>query len=223
MLEMWQDLAPFIIASAVLPLQTVMTLVLVRTSIRSAIAWVAGMTVVRLLQGVIFGVLLEASDFASGSGSPRPVFGTLFIVLALLLFVKALRAVFGAEDEDAPPPQWLARAASMSPLVAFGAGAGFMTLSAKFLVFTLGAIGSIEEAHIGPRLSALSYLLFVLIAQIPAFVLLALGMRSSTRSIAMLDSFNAFLQRRSRAITVFFGLIFGTWFLVKALKQLAII
>lgn len=41
-----------------------------------------------------------------------------------------------------------------------------MTVSAKFLVFTLGAIGAITEAHVGASISLLVFVLFVLLAEI---------------------------------------------------------
>jgi hypothetical protein len=107
MLELWGNLAPLIIVSAVLPLQTIVTLQLVRSSTRAAFAWVAGMTTVRLTQGFLFGVVFAASEERAGPDSPRFVLAGLLLILALLLYVKALRKLLGAEDEDAPPPQWL--------------------------------------------------------------------------------------------------------------------
>src|SRR5215471_9577575 len=91
MFILWSDLAPLILASAVLPLQTIVTLLLVRSSIRSAYTWVAGMTTVRLLQGVLFGFVLTESEAQAGPKSPQYVFGVLLLILALLLYVKALR------------------------------------------------------------------------------------------------------------------------------------
>ncbi len=222
MFVLWSDLAPLILASAALPLQTVITLLLVRSSIRSACAWVAGMTAVRLLQGVLFGAVLTASE-ASEPQSPQYFVGVVLLVLSLLLYVKALRAALGAEDEDAPPPRWVTKASSMSPLAAFGAGAGFMTLSVKFLVFTLGAISAIEDAHIGVELSVLTFVLFVVLAQSAPLAILALASSSSSRSAAILEGFIAWLQRNNRMITVIFGLLFGTWFLLKALAHLGLI
>lgn len=223
MLDLWSNLAPLIIASAVLPLQTIVTLLLVRSSVRSAFAWVAGMTTVRLIQGVLFGVVLSASEAQSGPSSTRFFAAGVLLVLALLLYVKALRSALGAEDEDAPPPQWVVKAGSMSPVAAFGAGAGFMTLSVKFLVFTLAAIDAIADAQMGATLSVLTFLLFVALAQIAPFTILALGASSSSRAAAILEGFSAWLRRNNRVITISFGLIFGTWFLLKALKQLGLI
>ena len=175
MSELWITLAPLIVASALLPLQTLVTLLLVRSSLRSAVAWVAGMTTVRLIQGVVFGVLISAAEEQAGPASPRYFTGALLLLLAGLLYMKALRKAVGAEDEDAPPPGWVEKAASMSPTRAFATGAGFMTISVKFLVFTLGAIGAITEAHMAAHSAALTFLLFVLLGQSVPFAIVALG------------------------------------------------
>lgn len=220
MLEVWVNLAPLILASAVLPLQTVLTLQLARSSTAAACAWVAGMTAARIIQGFLFGFVFLLSAEHRESGSPRIILGSILLLLALLLYVKAMRTAFGAEDEDAPPPGWLTKAGSMSPLAAFGAGAGFMTVSAKFLVFTLAAISAIGEAQMSTQASVLIFVLFVLLAAIVPIMILTLSGSSSNWSAAILSGFSAWLQRHRRGITILFGVVFGTWFLLKALKQL---
>jgi hypothetical protein len=111
----------------------------------------------------------------------------------------------------------------MSPLAAFGAGAGFMTLSVKFLVFTLAAISAIADAPIGLKLSVLTFVLFVFLAQSAPLAILALASSSSSRSAAVLGGFRAWLQRNKQVITVILGLVFGTWFLFKALARLGLL
>jgi hypothetical protein len=223
MLELWGNLAPLILVSAALPLQTIIALQLVQSSTRAAFAWVAGMTTIRLLQGFLFGVVLSTIEERSGPDSPRFVLAGLLLMLALLLFVKALRSLLGAGDEDAPPPKWLTKAGSMSRLSAFAAGAGFMTVSVKFLAFTLGAISAITEAQVGARLSVFSFILFVVLGEIAPLTILILAASPSSQSAAVLDSFSVWLRRNNRAITIVVGIAFGTWFLIKALKQLHVI
>ena len=82
MTELAGDLVPLIIASAVLPLQTVLALVLARSSLRAAYAWVAGMLVVRFAQGIVFGFILAPTETRAGSG-PRYVLGAVLLVLSL--------------------------------------------------------------------------------------------------------------------------------------------
>jgi hypothetical protein len=222
MLDLWSNLAPLILISALLPLQTIVTLSLVRSSVKAASAWVAGMAVVRLVQGIVFGVVLAESEAHSAADSPEVFLGTVLLVLAILLYVKALRTALGAEEEDAPPPRWLTKAGSMSPLTAFFAGVAFMTISVKFLVFTLGAIGAIADAHLDPKRSALTFVLFVALAQVLPLTIVAFGASGSARLTEMLDKFAAWLRSKNRLITIVFGGIFGTWFLIKALTRLRV-
>jgi Sap, sulfolipid-1-addressing protein len=222
-LDLWSNLAPLIVVSALLPLQTIVTLSLVRSSVKAAFAWVAGMAAVRLVQGVVFGVVLAESEAHAAADSPEVFLGTVLLVLAILLYVKALRTALGAEEEDAPPPSWLTRAGSMSPLSAFFAGAAFMTISVKFLVFTLGALGAIADAHLDRKLSALTFVLFVVLTQVLPLTVVVLGASGSPRPREMLDKFGAWLRSKNRLITMMFGLIFGSWFLIKALMRLRVI
>jgi Sap-like sulfolipid-1-addressing protein len=222
MYELWSNLAPLIIVSAALPLQTIGTLLLLSSSIRSAYAWLAGMTTVRLLQGILFGALLTTES--SAEPKQRQYFlGGILLISALLFYVQAVRVVIGAEDEDAPLPKWIAKVGSMSPRAAFGAGAGVMTVSVKFLVFTLAAIGAIGDAGIPIKASVVTYLLFVVLAQSIPFTILALASSSSSRSAAILDGFRSWLQGNNRVVIVVFGLIFGTWFLFKAFTHLGLL
>lgn len=78
------------------------------------------MMTVRLIHGWWFGIVLSASAKHSESDSPKFILGGILLVLAVLLYVKALRKALDAEDEDAPPPSWVMKAGSMSPLTAFG-------------------------------------------------------------------------------------------------------
>ncbi len=95
-----------------------------------------------------------------------------------------------------------------------------MTVSVKFLVFTLGAISAITEAQLDAGLSALMFILFVVLAEIAPLTILTLAAISSSQSAAILDAFSAWLRRNNRVITIVIGVVFGTWFLLKALKQL---
>jgi hypothetical protein len=180
------------------------------------------MAAMRLLQGVLFGLVLAPLDTAA-QRTPSSVAGALLLVLALALYVKGVRSAIGAPDEDAPPPRWIAVAGSMSPPTAFAAGAGFLALSVKFLVFTLGAIGVLAEANLGAVRASLAYVLFVVLAQSAPLAILALASSSSSQAAGALDALRAWLARHQRAITVLFAAVFGTWFLLKALTRLGVV
>src|SRR5512143_403189 len=100
-------------------------------------AWIAGMTVVRLVQYAILGLILERpmDDAATG---PSPVEGALLLVVAVLLLVSAARKAASLPDEDTPPPRWMAMAGGSTPRRALLMGAGLVALSPKLWAFTLG-------------------------------------------------------------------------------------
>jgi hypothetical protein len=224
MVQMWSILAPLIVASAVLPAQIVVTLLLARSSLRAAFSWVAGMTTVRLIQGVLFGFVfssVEAKSDATSSG----LAGGLLLVASLLLYAGAVKKLLAkeAEDEDAPPPKWSTKIASMSPLTAFAVGAGYITINAKLWVFTMTAIDAIADARLGATFSVLIYFLFVALAQSVALTILFLATSSSSRATAVLDGLAGWLKRNARIVSVTLSLIFATWFLFKALGKLGVL
>ena len=53
MVDLWTTLLPLVIGSAVVPTQIVVTGVLLRSSRGKAVAWIAGMAGLRVLQGVL--------------------------------------------------------------------------------------------------------------------------------------------------------------------------
>jgi hypothetical protein len=225
MLEMWSTLAPLIIASAALPLQIIVTLLLARSSRRAAFAWVAGMTVARLIQGILFGFVFSGPEAQSEATSSGFV-GGLLLVVSVLLYAGAIKKLLANqdnEDEDAPPPKWTVKVASMSPLAAFAAGAGYIAINGKLWIFTLTAIDAIEAAHLGPRRGFLMFLLFVALAQSASLTILLLATSSSNRSAAILDGLSAWLKRNARAVSVTLSLVFATWFLFKALGKLGVL
>ena len=93
------------------------------------------------------------------------------MVLGMLMLISAFRKWYKEEDPDAPPPRWMAAAGGLSALKAFGIGALVVAISGKQWLFTLGAIGVLERAHLGPPASIALFLSYVLVAQ--AFGLIA--------------------------------------------------
>src|SRR3954468_19972792 len=166
---MWANLVPLIIGSAVLPMQIIVTLVLLRSpsGLRSAAAFVSGMTALRLVQGLVLGLLVlpaqaKSSDHEPG---PGPIVTTTLLLIGILLLATALRQMVTGEDPDAPPPRWVAMTASMKPSTAFSFGLIIIAVGAKWWVFTLGAVAAIGDADLGRPTRALTYLLYVALAE----------------------------------------------------------
>ena len=133
MVDLWTTLLPLVIGSAVAPTQIVVTGVLLRSSRGKAVAWIAGMAGLRVLQGVLFGlVFAEARSHATSAGGPRILASGLLLAIAVLFYATALRqAIAGDDAAAAPAPQWLSRVESMPGVAAFGAGAAYVALSPR--------------------------------------------------------------------------------------------
>ena len=182
------------------------------------------MTTTRLVQGLLFGLVFTASDqVTSENGGSSPVVSTILLVLAVLFYVTALKQILKHEDSDAPPPKWMTMTASMTPGKAYVIGAGYLAVSAKFWVFTLGAVGAIGDADLGRTSSILNFLLFVALAECVHLALLGVTVVAPSKASGLLARSSAWLERRNRVIMITLGLVFGTWFLIKALRGLNVI
>ena len=166
MSELWGSLIPLAIASAILPVQIAITILMLRGSggRARAAAWVGGMTVVRLAQWLVFGLVLERA-VDDGEPGTSVVEAALLLVVSVIFFVSAGRKLAKQPDEDAAPPRWLASVATVPAGRAFLMGAGVVGLSPKLWAFTLGAIGAIADAGLGAAGGLAAFLVFVLLAE----------------------------------------------------------
>jgi len=222
--ELWSTLLPLIVGSALVPVQITVTILLLRASVGTAVAWVGGMTATRLVQGILFGVIVTEAGAASESGGgPGRAVSVVLLVVAVLFLTMALKALLGGTDEDAPPPKWMRLTASVTPGRAFLLGAGYVAIAAKLWVFTLSAIGAIDEATLGRAASIALFLLFVVLAEAFLITVVVYALLAPTSSKALLERMSAWLERNNRVIVVVLGLVFGTWFLVKALSGLGVV
>lgn len=223
MTELWTSLIPLALGSALVPVQIVVTILLLRSAGRvSALAWVIGMTTVRLVQGVVFGLLLESADDVTASG-PGMAASMLLLVVAILFLVGALNKLLSAPDDDAPPPRWKSALDGVAPARAFLFGAGIIVIGAKFWVFTLGAIAAIEAADLGIGATVAAFVAFVVLAASTHLVLVGLAFLAPARAAVVVDRVGDFLEANDRPIMIAVGVVFGTWFLVKALDGLGVL
>jgi hypothetical protein len=224
MVDLWTTLLPLVIGSAVVPTQIVVTSVLVRSSRGKAAAWIAGMATLRVLQGVLFGlVFAEARSHATSAGGPRILAGGLLLAIAVLFLATALRqAVAGDDVAPAAAPQWLSRVQAMPGVAAFGAGAAYVAFSPEKWVFTLGAIGAIADAALGPWPSALNFAAFVVLTVSTGLGVFGFATLDPGRAAAVSARVGRWFERRARVVTAVLGALFGTWFLLKALSALGL-
>jgi len=223
---LWGSLIPLIVGGALVPIQIIITTLLLRSKAGriTAVAWVAGMTTVRLAQGIVFGLLLgSASGSGSTSGEPATAVSLLLLVLAIVFYVSAAKQVMKHPDEDAPPPKWMAMLDGIRPGKAYLLGVGLLAIGAKPWVFTLGAIAAIGDAGLDQGAAILTFLVFVVLTESIHLLVVGIAYALPDRSAALLDRITGFMETYNRIIVIALGLVFGTWFMVKALGGLGLL
>ncbi|HEX5828438.1 MAG TPA: GAP family protein [Candidatus Limnocylindrales bacterium] len=224
-MDLVTSLVPLAVASAILPVQITITILLLQAQggRAKALAWVTGMTVVRLAQWVVFGVVIGTASAAQEEAGAGPIQATLLLVVAVLFLVSAVRKLLDQPDEDAPPPRWMAAVSGIGAGRAFLFGAAAVGLSPKLWAFTLGAIAAIADAGLGVAGGWGAFLAFVLAAESIHLALIAAAFASPARADALLGSVSATLERHNRTLMIGLGLVFGTWFLLKALAAFGLL
>jgi threonine/homoserine/homoserine lactone efflux protein len=192
--------------------------VTLKQGLAKAIYLVAGMTVVRFFQGVIFGLILSPRPGETSGKST--VVSTLLIVLGILLLITAYKTWRNEDDPDDPPPKWLVILDTLTPLKAFGIGVGLVLISGKFWVFTLSAIGVIEEAQLGQPSSTVAFLFFILLAQSLLLIAIIVRVIIPEQSKSIMEAISAWLTRYNRRIVMVVSLVFGLLFFVQGASGL---
>lgn len=225
MAGLWTTLLPLAIASAIVPVQLIITVVLLRSASGRivSLAWVLGMLTIRLAQGIVIGLLIGPEDPGGGEAGPGAAASLFLLVVAVLLLVMAARKALDDPGEDAPPPRWRASLEQATPVRAYLMGVGMLLIGAKFWVFTVGAIAAIDAADLGQGGAIVAYLLFVVLAMSIHVAIVAMAYLVPDRADDVLDRFSSAVTRYDRPITIGVGVIFGLWFLAQALDGLAVI
>lgn len=240
------NLVPLIVGAAVLPLWIIITLLLLRGGnggnggnensggtgvtggkggVMKAAAFASGAMGVRLIQGVLFGVVFRAAGEQADQSERGVIASLLLLVVGVVMLITALRTWLRKSDADAPPPpppppKWMARINNVSAITAMGMGAAYLTISIKQWVFTLSAIAVIYEASLDQVHSAMAYVVFVIAAQSIVLALIIGSAIAPRRAANVLDAMQGWLERNNRLVTIIASLVFGAWFVSKGAADL---
>lgn len=204
------QLLPLVIGSMAMPTWILLVLFLLRhkKGLIEAVAFVSGVTVVRLAQGVIFGAVLGGTEVAHGRSAPGTVVSTLLLVAGILMWAAALKQIWQEDDPESPLPSWMTMISALTPLRALGLGALLVVTSSRAWLFTLAALGVIGQAELGPAPSILIFLLYVLGAESLLVAPVLVSMRSSAR----FDAGAQWIERHNRPIVIGVSLVVGGFF-----------
>jgi hypothetical protein len=217
------NLLPFIFGSAIVPVQIIIILLFLKdqqSGLQKALVFLAGMSAVRLLQGFLFGQILNIGASATQAGGKSPVVSAFLLVLGILLLTTAYKKIKKEEDPDGDPPKWMKAIDSATISKAFILGIQLPLISPKLWVFILGAIGTITAAQLGQPTSFFTFVIFMLLAQ--ALLILPIGIRLlvPNRAISVLGAASSWLAENNRMIVIVISLIFGGYFLYQGVNGL---
>jgi hypothetical protein len=204
-------LLPLVIGSMLMPAWILLVLSLLKSEqgrVRS-VAFVGGVTAVRLLQGITFNSVISVADVTRKTSELEIIVSTLQLVIGILMWAAALRQVYAQDEPDALIAKWMTLVTVLTPFRAFGLGALLVATSARAWLFTLAAIGVIGEAELGAAQSIVAFLLYVLGAQL----LLVLSIFVGLWAPELFGALANWLQARDRPITIAVSLAVGGFFL----------
>jgi hypothetical protein len=216
------DLLPLMIGAAVVPVPIMVVLLLLSNpgGLPKGSAFVSGAVLVRLAQGLAFGYIFASDPAATTEAGGNLIVSTLLIVIGILMLINAFKKWTKEEDPDAPPPRWMAALGGLSALKAFGMGVAVVLISGKQWVFTLGAIGVLEKAHLGPPISIGLFLFYVLVVQVFGLVAVIASALSPQRAGTAIVAARTWLERNNRPVFTVVYLVFGLFFLYKGIAGL---
>jgi hypothetical protein len=219
--SLFLSLLPFIIGSALVPVQIIVVILLLTGEKRGplkAIAFVLGMTVARLVQGILFGFVFTGGSYDTADATNAGwIKATLLTVLGLLMLITAYKKWSKEPDPDEPPPKWLAMLDGLTPWRALFLGAGFIFIAAKLWVFTLGALSTIGETQIGQPAATVAFLLYTLLAQSLLILPILIRLVLPKQAAGWLRSFGDWLERNNNTIVIIVSLVFGLLFLYQGI------
>lgn len=209
------ELLPLILGAVLAPVWVIIVLLMLASprGLAKAAAFVFGMSLTRLIQGLVFGTILTNSAVAKAeNGGPSPVVSTLLLVVGILLLITAVRKWRKEDDPDEPPPKWMASLDQISPLKALGLGALLVAIGPKLWVFTLSALAIISAAELGFAAGAAIYLLYIVLAQIILILAVLIAAVAPQAATTTLQRALGWLTCYQRPITITVALIFGVYF-----------
>lgn len=214
------NLVPMIIASALVPVGLIINTILLmgeNGKIRSA-AFIGGITLSRLIQGVLFGFVFGAA--AGGGDGPSPVASTLLLVAGVIFLIKGVKTFLKEPDPDDPPPKWMGAIDKLTAGKLFLIGAGWVMIAIKLWVFTLAALSTIRYADLGLTSSVIAYVIFAIGAVILMLILLLMYIVAPSPTKALLAKFRVWLEKNNRGIMIVVSAVFGVYFLYKGVSGL---
>jgi hypothetical protein len=210
------SLLPLGIGAAISPWPTTVCIMFLSTRrpLARALAYSIGYSSVLVAIGILALVIFGGGDYEGGDRSSavgdtiNVVFGVLFLVLALTLWVKT-------PDPSAPPPRWMSAFDSINIGGAFLLGLFMMATNFSSLPLYIAGLKDIVTANLSLAGNILALVPFILLIMVELLVPIVVYTRSPRRGGELLGVARQWLEKNNRLISIFIFVFYGILLLAK--------
>lgn len=209
--SLWSTLIPLILGGAVVPSYFIIEIVLLQSDrgrVKAAM-FVSGFIVMKLLQGLLFGTLLTLPGGEESGLASSPVVSTILLIAGIFFLTIAARFAFSPGRELEIPDGWESAIDSITPLRSVLFAALLSLTSARFWLFTLGAVGAIKDSGLGPAESVVTFVVFVVLSVAPLIAIAGTAVLRPERAYETLSHLRTWVESHARGIMIAMSLILG--------------
>lgn len=204
------SLLPLGIGAAISPWPTTVTIMFLSTGrpLAKALAYLIGYSAVLVAIGIFALTVFGGGDYEGGDRSSA-VGGTIDVVFGILFLVLALKLWLKAPDPSAPPPRWMSAFESINISGAFLLGLFMMVTNFSTLPLYIAGLKEIVTANLNPAGTLFALVLFILLIVVELLVPTVVYARSPRRGGERLDGARQWLEKYNRVITICIFVFYG--------------
>jgi hypothetical protein len=197
---------------------TIIVLLSMSSSLRRAIAFIAGWLLAVAVLALLMVSVLHGQDFSSKQTTPSRAASTVEIVLGALLLIGSARFYRRPRNEKGPesPPRWLDRIERTHWSLCVAAGAVMLSYA-----LSLAAFAEILKANVGTADAAVAGTVFAVTSILTIAAPVAVVVAVPDRSSEVLASWRAWLLANSRSIALIALMVIGGLLIVRGVYDLA--
>jgi threonine/homoserine/homoserine lactone efflux protein len=204
------SLLPLGIGAAISPWPTTVTIMFLSTGrpLAKALAYLIGYSAVLVAIGIFALTVFGGGDYEGGDRSSA-VGGTIDVVFGILFLVLALKLWLKAPDPSAPPPRWMSAFGSINIIGAFLLGVFMMVTNFSTLPLYIAGLKEIVTANLNSGGNLFALVLFILLIVVELLVPIVVYARSPRRGGELLDGARQWLEKYNRVITICIFVFYG--------------
>ena len=204
------SLLPLGIGAAISPWPTTVTIMFLSTGrpLAKALAYLTGYSAVLVAIGTFALTVFGGGDYEGGDRSSA-VGGTIDVVFGILFLVLALKLWLKAPDLSAPPPRWMSAFGSINTIGAFLLGVFMMVTNFSTLPLYIAGLKEIVTANLNPAGILFALVLFILLIVVELLLPIVVYARSPRRGGELLDGARQWLEKYNRVITICIFVFYG--------------